>query len=89
LVNISREEWLKIKKQGLFLYIVLHWLILAALPAALIFALLGWILAGATLSYFASGTFFTRLVGAYVLCTTLSLIIGFTRWFKYERLYRL
>ncbi|MDF2987100.1 MAG: hypothetical protein K0R50_2610 [Eubacterium sp.] len=54
--RISKDEWLKIKNQGLLLYIVLHWILLAALPAAIL--------------------------------SSLSIIIGLRRWFKYEKLYR-
>jgi hypothetical protein len=86
--RISKDEWLKIKNQGLLLYIVLHWILLAALPAAILSSLFRWITYERSLEDFTSGAFFHRVLTGVVLFAAFSIIIGLRRWFKYEKLYR-
>jgi hypothetical protein len=85
--NINKVEWEKIIKQGLLLYLVLHWILLAALPAAIILTTFRWLIQDRSMEFFSSGIFINRIIVSFVLCSVLGVILGLKKWFKSKKFY--
>ena len=85
--NINKTEWEKIKKQGLLLYLVLHWILLAALPASVILTLFRWLIQDRSIEFFSNGVFLGRLIMSFAVCSVFAGIFGLQKWLKNKKLY--
>lgn len=87
MTKISRQQWGKIREQGIGFYLFLYWILSAAFPAAIIFTVLRWLLQDRNFSFFTTGSFIEKLLMSFIFCSVAALIIGFRKWFINERLY--
>lgn len=84
--EIGKEQLERLKKQGLDVYLLLHWIIAAAIPASIILTLLRWLSSDRTLSFFATGQIIRQLLIALIFCMVPALIFGLRKWFQYDKL---
>jgi len=84
---ISQEQWTRIKNQGKTKYLLIHWVLLAAIPVSIIMPILVGIMNGGGIDYFVSGEFVRRLLIYILLCTLIALIAGNRQWRKNEKRY--
>lgn len=83
--SFDKAEWSKIKKQGMMTYLLLNWILAAALPAALILSILRFVLKGFDFGYFTSGNFIANII----LCIVIAFICGLWKWRKNNKLHQI
>lgn len=87
MIYIDQKQWIHIKNQGKGKYLLIHWVLLAAIPAAIILSIIRGFVSGFVLSYFSSAEFLKDLALLLFLCIIISLIAGNRRWKKNEKFY--
>ena len=87
MADISLEQWIRIKNQGKIKYLLIHWVLLAAVPVAVIMPVVSGLARGESLSYFLSDRFVGSFLLFLLLCIVISLLAGNSKWKKLERLH--
>ena len=82
------EEWNRIRKKGRFVYVLTHWILSAALPAAIICPFLKAFFGRKSLSYYISPHFIKILVLSMALCFIIAIFFGLKAWEKHEKLFK-
>lgn len=83
--SFNKAEWSKIKKQGMMTYLLLNWILAAALPATLILSIFRFVLKGFDFGYFTSGYFIANII----FCTVIAIVCGLRKWRKNNKLYQI
>ncbi len=84
----NKDEWSKVRHQGKFLYVLLNWIIAAAIPSAIILSVVRGLFRGEGLGYFITSSYMRNLAITFILCTILSVFLGIRKWSKNERAMR-
>lgn len=82
-IDITKEQWLRIRGQGKFKYILFHWIITIALP-------LGVILPAFRILFnrdYTLSDFITNVIINIVLFSSISIILGNRKWKKYSKMF--
>lgn len=87
MANISQDQWSRIRNQGKTKYLLIHWVLSAAIPVSIIMPILVGLINGEGIDYFVSGEFARRLLVYILLCTLIALIAGNRQWRKNEKRY--
>lgn len=79
----AQNEWNSIKPMGKLKYIIFHWILFAAIPAAVILVILYAVLSmDFNLAYLLG-----RFLRSLILCTFLAVILGLWKWNKLKKAY--
>jgi hypothetical protein len=82
-IDMSKEQWVNIKKQGSYKYILFHWIISVALPLSFVFPALR------ALIYrnFIFSQFLINIFTNIIVLNSISIILGLKKWKKYSKLF--
>lgn len=84
---ISRGEWSKVQNQGKVKYILINWILLAAMPIAIFMSVVRGLINKITIFYFLSRDFYTNPLMYIILCTVISVFLGLRKWNKYNKIF--
>lgn len=76
---INEEEWSKMRKQGIVLYLLLHWFFAAAIPVAVVTSLIRGMFKGG-IAYIISIEYLKNLFFYIIFCTVISIFFGVRKW---------
>lgn len=88
MTNIDLEQWSKIRDQGKSKYLLIHWVLLAAMPVAIIIPVIRGFFIAKGIAYFISPEFVKNFLLFFILCIVISLIIGNAKWKKNEKIFK-
>lgn len=87
MMDISKEQWLKLQQNVICIYLVFHWVIPCAVPIAIVLPIIRGIAMGYSAKYFISIGFIKNIVLFLVLYSIISLNFGIRKWNKCIRIY--
>jgi TRAP-type uncharacterized transport system fused permease subunit len=85
---MDMKQWSKIKNQGIIKYVVFHWIICAALPAAVVLHIVRCAVNSWAISYMISAVAMRNLLFGFVICTVISIVLGLFTWSRYNKRYK-
>lgn len=85
---MDMQQWIKVKKQGKIRYILFHWIICAALPAAVVLHIVRWYANEWAVNYIISAIAIRNLLFGFLICFVISIILGLLTWSRYNKKYK-
>ncbi|EMS70445.1 hypothetical protein CTER_3736 [Ruminiclostridium cellobioparum subsp. termitidis CT1112] len=81
-IDITKEQWIKIREQGKFKYILFHWIITVALPLGVVLPVFRIFFN----SDYTFSRFITNVMINIVMFSFVSIIFGNWKWKKYSKM---
>lgn len=81
-IDITKEQWIKIRAQGKYKYILFHWIITVALPLSIVLPVLRALIN----RNFVFIQFVTNVIINVAVFSVISIIFGMRRWKKYSKM---
>ena len=81
--DITQEQWIKIKEQGKFKYLLFHWILTIAIPLGIFFPILRVLIDG-NFSYM---QFIINIIVNVMLFCAISIISGLRKWKNYRKMF--
>lgn len=85
---MDMQQWIKVRKQGKIRYVLFHWIICAALPAAIVLHIVRWGVNSWAASYIFSAIAMRNLMFGFLICSVISIILGLLTWSRYNKQYK-
>ena len=83
-VDITKEQWIKIRGQGKYRYILFHWIITVALPLGVVLPVLRVLFN----KDFILSQFINNVIVNIVIFSAVSIVFGTRKWKKCSNMYR-